>query len=100
MVCTKCEKKLSKVVTPDVWKDGARNIIGGKGGGRKLGMNMLLKNKKKPGFTPFGSNKCQACKKTLLNDDKYCNKCSYSKGRCNKCGVKILKTKMYRQSNL
>jgi len=42
MVCTKCEKKLSKVSCPDVWKDGARNTTGGSDGGRKVGGNMLL----------------------------------------------------------
>ena len=25
MVCEKCEKKLGRVITPDKWKDGARN---------------------------------------------------------------------------
>ncbi|XP_072624346.1 cysteine-rich PDZ-binding protein isoform X1 [Canis lupus baileyi] len=25
MVCEKCEKKLGTVITPDTWKDGARN---------------------------------------------------------------------------
>ncbi len=25
MVCEKCQKKLSLIVTPDTWKDGARN---------------------------------------------------------------------------
>ncbi|RWS10852.1 Small RNA 2' [Dinothrombium tinctorium] len=30
MVCEKCEKKLGKVITPDSWKDGARNTTGPK----------------------------------------------------------------------
>ena len=59
MVCSKCkfliffslltqlgEKKLDKVITPDVWKDGARNTTGGKDGGRKLATNKLLEKKK------------------------------------------------------
>lgn len=29
MVCDKCEAKLSKVVTPDPWKTGARNVTEG-----------------------------------------------------------------------
>ena len=41
MVCSKCEAKLDKGVNPDVWKDGARNVTGGKHGGRKIGVNML-----------------------------------------------------------
>ncbi|CAO2604470.1 hypothetical protein LEMLEM_LOCUS12093 [Lemmus lemmus] len=28
MVCEKCEKKLGRVITPDTWKDGARNTTG------------------------------------------------------------------------
>nr|KAF6307747.1 CXXC repeat containing interactor of PDZ3 domain [Myotis myotis] len=28
MVCEKCEKKLGTVITPDTWKDGARNTTG------------------------------------------------------------------------
>ncbi|KAF4798705.1 CXXC repeat containing interactor of PDZ3 [Turdus rufiventris] len=28
MVCDKCEKKLGTVITPDTWKDGARNTTG------------------------------------------------------------------------
>ena len=104
MVCSKCQKKLDKLVTPDVWKDGARNTIGGNDGGRKLGMNMLLKNRAKNKFSPFGGGKfasCKACKKKLLEKSmKYCKECSYKKGRCQSCGVKVLKTKMYRQSNV
>ena len=45
MVCEKCEKKLAKLITPDTWKDGARNTTGGKDGGRKVGVNMILYNK-------------------------------------------------------
>ena len=33
MVCKDCEKKLSKVIVPDKWKDGARNVTGGTDGG-------------------------------------------------------------------
>jgi len=32
MVCSKCEKKLSKVIVQDKWKDGARNTM--ESGGR------------------------------------------------------------------
>lgn len=40
MVCDKCEKKLSKVVTPDPWKAGARNTT--ESGGRKVNENKAL----------------------------------------------------------
>lgn len=46
MVCLKCQKKLDKLITPDSWKDGSRNITGGSDGGRKIGVNMLLEKKK------------------------------------------------------
>ncbi|KAH9536071.1 hypothetical protein CY35_17G087100 [Sphagnum magellanicum] len=34
MVCENCQQKLSKVVMPDKWKEGASDIT--KGGGQKL----------------------------------------------------------------
>lgn len=46
MVCLKCQKKLDKLITPDAWKEGSRNTTGGKDGGRKIGVNMLLEKKK------------------------------------------------------
>ncbi|RXH85969.1 hypothetical protein DVH24_017022 [Malus domestica] len=44
MVCDKCEKKLSKVIVPDKWKEGASNTT--EGGGRKINENKLLSKKK------------------------------------------------------
>ncbi|KAH1190929.1 Cysteine-rich PDZ-binding protein [Glycine max] len=43
MVCEKCEKKLSKVIVPDKWKEGASNTT--EGGGRKINENKLLSKK-------------------------------------------------------
>ena len=40
MVCDRCEKKLSTIITPDTWKDGSRNAKTGKMG-RKVNVNML-----------------------------------------------------------
>lgn len=51
MVCEKCEKKLSKVVTPDPWKAGARNTT--ESGGRKLNENKALTGAKQR-FDPIG----------------------------------------------
>jgi hypothetical protein len=45
MVCEKCEAKLSKLIVPDKWKDGARNTTGGKDGGRQIGSNKILEKK-------------------------------------------------------
>lgn len=53
MVCDKCEEKLSKLVVPDKWTDGARNTTGGKDGGRKIGGNKLLEKKSRS-----TSNRC------------------------------------------
>ncbi|WVY99253.1 hypothetical protein V8G54_031404, partial [Vigna mungo] len=43
MVCEKCEKKLTKVIVPDKWKEGASNTT--EGGGRKINENKLLSKK-------------------------------------------------------
>ncbi len=48
MVCDRCEKKLSTIITPDTWKDGSRNAKTGKMG-RKVNVNMLS--------SKFGKNK-------------------------------------------
>ncbi|KAK4797956.1 hypothetical protein SAY86_030282 [Trapa natans] len=58
MVCEKCEKKLSKVIVPDKWKEGASNTT--EGGGRKINENKLLSKKSR--WTPFGNTKCMICK--------------------------------------
>ncbi|KAG6709688.1 hypothetical protein I3842_06G145800 [Carya illinoinensis] len=52
MVCEKCEKKLSKVIVLNKWKEGASNTT--EGGGCKINENKLFskKKKKKTGFNP------------------------------------------------
>ncbi|EXB88463.1 hypothetical protein L484_012905 [Morus notabilis] len=76
MVCEKCEKKLSKVIVPDKWKEGASNTTDG--GGRKINENKLLSKKKR--WTPYGNTKCIICKQQVHQDAKYCHTCAYSKG--------------------
>jgi hypothetical protein len=44
MVCETCQKKLDKVICPDVWKDGASNT---NEGGRKINENKLTGANKK-----------------------------------------------------
>ena len=53
MVCEKCRilliegiAKQDKLSTPDVWRDGSRNTIGGKDGGQKIGVNKYLEKRK------------------------------------------------------
>ncbi|KAJ9086405.1 hypothetical protein DSO57_1004465 [Entomophthora muscae] len=58
MVCNTCEKKLGKVICPDKWKDGARNVTVGTD--RKLNENKLL-TKKKFSSKPYNI-KCKLCK--------------------------------------
>ncbi|RHY06250.1 hypothetical protein DYB36_000916 [Aphanomyces astaci] len=77
MVCDKCEAKLSKVIVPDRWKDGARNTAGGKDGGRKISGNALLGKKHR--FTPM-SRSCRICKTKVAQEAHYCQNCSYTKG--------------------
>lgn len=52
MVCEKCEKKLSKIVTPDPWKTGAKNTTEG---GRKVNENKAL-TASKGRFDPVGQS--------------------------------------------
>lgn len=52
MVCDKCEKKLGKVITPDPWKNGARNTT--ESGGRKVNENKALTATKNR-FNPYTS---------------------------------------------
>ncbi|PPS06805.1 hypothetical protein GOBAR_AA13838 [Gossypium barbadense] len=95
MVCEKCQKKLSKVIVPDKWKEGASNT--NESGGRKINENKLLSKKRR--WTPYGNTKCIICKQQVHQDGKYCHTCAYSKGVCAMCGKQVLDTKLYKQSN-
>ncbi|XP_063427124.1 cysteine-rich PDZ-binding protein-like [Mytilus trossulus] len=99
MVCEKCEKKLGKVITPDPWKTGARNIT--EGGGRKIGENKALTAKKNR-FAPYeGFAKCKICRSSVhQKGSHYCQGCAYKKGICAMCGKKIIETKNYRQTSV
>ncbi|RLN95634.1 hypothetical protein BBJ28_00022344 [Nothophytophthora sp. Chile5] len=81
MVCEKCEEKLSKLVVPDKWKDGARNTTGGKDGGRAVGKDRSLAKKKSrvARFSPV-ERKCRLCKSNVAPKAYYCNQCAYKKG--------------------
>ncbi len=99
MVCEKCEKKLGKVITPDVWKAGARNTT--ESGGRAINENKALTSKARssPYSTKF--EKCRICKTVVHQAGSYyCQGCAYKKGICAMCGVKILDTKNYRQTSV
>lgn len=42
MVCSRCEKKMGKLVVPDKWKDGARNA---NPGGISISISLTLQKK-------------------------------------------------------
>ncbi|XP_073054007.1 uncharacterized protein [Primulina eburnea] len=102
MVCEKCEQKLSKVIVPDKWKEGARNTT--EGSGRKINENKLLSKKTVNWvycrWAPYGQTKCIICKQQVHQEGKYCHTCAYSKGVCAMCGKQVLDTKLYKQSNV
>uniref|UniRef100_A0A9L0TJD6 Cysteine-rich PDZ-binding protein n=1 Tax=Equus caballus TaxID=9796 RepID=A0A9L0TJD6_HORSE len=95
------EKKLGTVITPDTWKDGARNTT--ESGGRKLNENKALTSKKAR-FDPYGKNKfstCRICKSSVHQPGShYCQGCAYKKGICAMCGKKVLDTKNYKQTSV
>ncbi|KAK9412092.1 cysteine-rich PDZ-binding protein [Crotalus adamanteus] len=101
MVCENCERKLGTVITPDTWKDGARNTT--ESGGRKLNENKALTSKKAR-FNPYGKNKfaiCRICKSSVHQPGShYCQGCAYKKGICAMCGKKVLDTKNYKQTSV
>uniref|UniRef100_A0A8C9GBU7 Cysteine-rich PDZ-binding protein n=1 Tax=Pavo cristatus TaxID=9049 RepID=A0A8C9GBU7_PAVCR len=95
------ERKLGMVITPDTWKDGARNTT--ESGGRKLNENKALTSKKAR-FDPYGKNKfaiCRICKSSVHQPGShYCQGCAYKKGICSMCGKKVLDTKNYKQTSV
>lgn len=100
MVCHKCEKKLGKIITPDRWKEGARNTT--ESGGRKIGENKLLTGQKTRFAPSTGSfKKCRLCKCNVHHPKAhYCQGCAFKKGICSMCGKKLLDTKNYMQSSV
>jgi hypothetical protein len=80
MVCTKCEKKLTAVVTPEPWKDGSKNSSTGSSG-RKINENKLLSSKNKNKFAPY-ERTCKTCKSRVSQTGaQYCQGCSYKAGK-------------------
>lgn len=95
MVCSKCEKKLSRGIHQEMWKEGSRNTV--EGGGRRINENKALTAKGKTGkWTPYGAGgaggKCRICKLSLHQEGIFCQKCAYAQGQCSMCGVKVWDT--------
>jgi hypothetical protein len=87
MVCSKCEKKLTKVACPEKWKDGSE--------GRAINENKALS--KKQAWAPHTA-KCTVCKSALQASYTYCQPCAYRNGLCAMCGKQVLDLKGYKQS--
>ena len=95
MVCSKCEKKLSRGIHQEMWKEGSRNTV--ESGGRRINENKALTAKGKTGkWTPYGAGgaggKCRICKLSLYQEGIFCQKCAYAQGQCSMCGVKVWDT--------
>lgn len=101
MVCEKCEKKLGTVITPDTWKDGARNTT--ESGGRKLNENKALTSKKQ------GLIRMERISSPLAEFVKvlYTSRVLIiaravptKRSICAMCGKKVLDTKNYKQTSV
>ncbi|KAI8804724.1 cysteine-rich PDZ-binding protein-like protein [Cladochytrium replicatum] len=87
MVCGKCESKLGTLATTDMTGRG----------GRAVNENKLLSQKNR--FAPYTAN-CKSCRSRVhQRGSNYCQQCAYKKGICSMCGIKILDTKLYKQSS-
>mmetsp|Transcript_24778 Transcript_24778/g.74328 ORF Transcript_24778/g.74328 Transcript_24778/m.74328 type:complete len:295 (-) Transcript_24778:27-911(-) len=90
MVCQDCEKKLSKVIVPDKWKDGARNVTGGTDGGRATTYrNSLLQVRGKTQRFTAGVKSCRICRQKVAQDANYCQICAHHNGICAMCGKRV-----------
>ena len=90
MVCKDCEKKLSKVIVPDKWKDGARNVTGGTDGGRATTYrNSLLQVRGATQRFQAGVKTCRICKSKVSQDANYCQECAHHNGICAMCGKRV-----------
>ncbi|CAI5438766.1 unnamed protein product [Caenorhabditis angaria] len=97
MVCGDCEKKLTKIVGVDPYRNKKSN----RGADGKIAKVSTTKNRligadKKA--TIVGA-KCKICKMLMHQaGSHYCSTCAYQKGICAMCGKKIINVKGLRQS--
>ena len=88
MVCLDCEGKLSKVIVPDSWKDGARNISDD-GGRATTYRNSLLQVRGATQRFQAGVKSCRICKSKVAQDANYCQECAHHNGICAMCGKRV-----------
>ncbi|KIM34110.1 hypothetical protein M408DRAFT_325621 [Serendipita vermifera MAFF 305830] len=110
MVCSKCEKKLSKLAAPDPF-----NVTSTSEGKRKIGQNTLLTMKgrgvgsssssstkglaKGKRFSPYAVKKCKDCNSNVSqNNAQYCHTCAFKKGLCSICGKAVIDTSSFTMS--
>ncbi|CAD6184478.1 unnamed protein product [Caenorhabditis auriculariae] len=98
MVCTECEKKLTKIVGVDPYRNKTHNKPPPSGAIKKFvtEKNRLIGSDKKAKIV---AAKCKLCK-CLVHQvgSHYCSTCAYQKGICAMCGKRIYSTKGLRQS--
>ena len=106
MPCEKCEKKWGKIITPEVWRDGAKsshknsklgeNKFLTKVGNRIISIDLFACFKGKTRYDPMKKSKmndCRICKMTLHQKGAhFCSTCAYQKGICMMCGKKVQST--------
>ena len=99
MVCDKCQGKLSKVIVPDKWKDGATNTVAS-GGIRAGKTNKLLAAKNKSSSAQWvpTERRCRICKSKVMAQMNFCNDCAHSKGICAMCGKRSVDTSQHKMS--
>ena len=94
---------VSKIATPNPWKaSNSAKDSASSSCGRKVNENKLLSSKGAR-FNPIQAElkKCRICRTKVHNvGHNFCQECAYKKGICAMCGVKILKTKNYKQSSV
>ncbi|CAI4227604.1 unnamed protein product [Auanema sp. JU1783] len=101
MVCATCEKKLTKIVGVDPYRNKLHNksLGGGVSKAKPSGStNKLIGVQKK---ATIAGVKCKLCKCSIHQvGSHYCQNCAYEKGICAMCGKKIQKVAGLRQSNV
>lgn len=93
MVCDSCQTKVTKVIVPDKWKDGARNSLKAPGKTNKA----LVGKKLTQQWIP-NQCLCRLCKSKVQLNMHYCNDCAHKKGICPMCGKKNVDVSKHKMS--
>ena len=92
-----------QIATPNPWKaSNSSKDSASTSCGRAVNENKLLSSQKAR-FNPLKTEfkKCRICRTKVHSVGfHFCQECAYKKGICGMCGVKILKTKNYKQSSV